>query len=153
MARLVTKFGYLKEGDSRGGYVKYIATREGVEKLDESLRGRPATIKQREFIQKLLEDFPDAKELLEYEDYLKSPTLGSASDFITQAVEFHAGDLMNRSGYLHYQGENRRPWAARNRSLGNQGRDKENIRPRSLRATAVAARQKSAQRAGNCGGL
>ena len=60
MARLVTKFGYLKEGDSRGGYVKYIATREGVEKLDESLRGRPATIKQREFIQKLLEDFPDA---------------------------------------------------------------------------------------------
>lgn len=105
MARLVTKFGYLKEGDSRGGYVKYIATREGVEKLDESLRERPATIKQREFIQKLLEDFPDAKELLEYEDYLKSPTLGSASDFITQAVEFHAGDLMNRSGYLHYIGK------------------------------------------------
>ena len=105
MARLVTKFGYLKEGDSRGGYVKYIATREGVEKLDESLRGRPATIKQREFIQKLLEDFPDAKELLEYEGYLKSPTLGSASDFITQAVEFHAGDLMNRSGYLHYIGK------------------------------------------------
>ena len=66
MAQLVTKFGYLKEG-APGRLCEYIATREGVEKLDESLRGRPATIKQREFIQKLLEDFPDAKELLEYE--------------------------------------------------------------------------------------
>ncbi len=38
MPRLVTKFGYLKQGKrkSPGGYARYIATREGVEKLTDS---------------------------------------------------------------------------------------------------------------------
>ena len=58
MAQIIAKFGYLK-GKSRGGYAKYIATREGVEKLDESLRGCPVTQSQQEFINKLLEDFPE----------------------------------------------------------------------------------------------
>ena len=49
MAQIIAKFGYLK-GKSRGGYAKYIATREGVEKLDESLRDRPVTQSQQEFI-------------------------------------------------------------------------------------------------------
>ena len=104
MAQLGTKFGYLKSGKSRGGYAKYIATREGVEKLDESLRGCPVTQSQQEFIQKLLKDFPDSKDLLEYEDYQKSPTLGSASEFISQAIELHMGELSGRSGYLKYMG-------------------------------------------------
>ena len=90
MAQIIAKFGYLK-GKSRGGYAKYIATREGVEKLDESLRDRPVTQSQQEFINKLLEDFPDSKELWEYEDYKKSPTLGSASEFISAALELHMG--------------------------------------------------------------
>ena len=104
MAQFGTKFGYLKAEKSRGGYAKYIATREGVEKLDESLRNRPVTQSQQEFIQKLLEDFPDTKELWEYEDYQKSPTLGSASEFISQAIEQHMGELSGRSGYLKYMG-------------------------------------------------
>ena len=103
MAQIIAKFGYLK-GKSRGGYAKYIATREGVEKLDESLRDRPVTQSQQEFIQKLLEDFPDSKELWEYEDYKKSPTLGSASEFVSAALELHMGELSGRSGYLKYIG-------------------------------------------------
>lgn len=43
---------------SRGGYVKYIATREGVEKLDDSQKFAPVTAKQRQLIQCLLKDFP-----------------------------------------------------------------------------------------------
>lgn len=103
MAKIIAKFGYLK-GGSRGGYAKYIATREGVEKLNDSLRDLPVTQNQQEFIQKLLVDFPDSKDLLEYEDYQKSPTLGSTSEFISAAVELHAGEVMNRSGYLKYIG-------------------------------------------------
>ena len=103
MAKIIAKFGYLK-GKSRGGYAKYIATREGVEKVDESLRDRPVTQSQQEFIQKLLKDFPDSKDLLEYEDYQKSPTLGSASEFISAALELHMGELSGRSGYLKYMG-------------------------------------------------
>lgn len=103
MAKIIAKFGYLK-GKSRGGYTKYIATREGVEKLNESLRNLPVTQGQQEFIQKLLMEFPDSKDLLEYEDYQKSPTLGSASEFISAALELHMGELSGRSGYLKYMG-------------------------------------------------
>ncbi len=52
--------------------MKYIATREGVEKLTGN---GPVTNSQQELIQKLLHDFPDAAELFEYEDYRKTPTL------------------------------------------------------------------------------
>lgn len=43
--------------------MKYIATREGVEKLTGN---GPVTKGQQELIQKLLHDFPDAVELFEY---------------------------------------------------------------------------------------
>ena len=38
MPRLVTKFGYLKQGKGKspGGYARYISTREGVEKISET---------------------------------------------------------------------------------------------------------------------
>lgn len=83
MAKLVQKSGYI-QSDKAGGYMKYIATREGVEKLSGN---GPVTKGQRELIQKLLHDFPDAAELFEYEDYCKTPTLGTASAFITMALD------------------------------------------------------------------
>ena len=36
MAKLITKFKYIKPGNGAGSYLKYIATREGVEKIDDS---------------------------------------------------------------------------------------------------------------------
>ena len=73
MARLIVKSPYIKcgAGQNAGGYLKYIATRERVEIIPD---GRPPTRKQEQLIQKLVKDFPDTKELLEYEDYLSHPT-------------------------------------------------------------------------------
>ena len=89
MAKLVQKSGYIKSGKA-GGYMRYIATREGVEKL----AGNGAVTKgQRELIQKLLTDFPDAVELFEYEDYCKTPTLGTASAFITMALDANLHEI------------------------------------------------------------
>ena len=44
MAKLVTKFKYLKPNRkvSADGYAKYIATREGVEKIDDTKKFAPA---------------------------------------------------------------------------------------------------------------
>lgn len=55
MAKLVTKFKYLKPNRkvSAGGYAKYIATREGVEKIDSSQKFASATEKQKNLIEKL----------------------------------------------------------------------------------------------------
>lgn len=104
MANLVTKFGYLKPGarQGRGGYVKYIATRDGVEKLDDSQRLAPATAKQRQFIEELLRDFPDCKEMLEYEDYASRQTIGAASDFISRALEDNAHKILDSKTYADY---------------------------------------------------
>ena len=98
MAKLVQKSGYIKSGKA-GRYMKYIATREGVEKL----AGNGSVTKgQRELIQKLLHDFPDAEELFEYEDYRKTPTLGTASAFITMALDANLHEIDSESGYMQY---------------------------------------------------
>ena len=89
MAKIVTKFKYLKPGKKRspGGYAKYIATREGVEKIDDSKRYSPATVKQHELIDKLLKDFPDSADSLEYQDYLAKKTIDAAYEFISRTIE------------------------------------------------------------------
>lgn len=104
MARLITKFKYLKPEDRKnlGGYAEYIATREGVEKIDESRKFTPATDKQRKLIQKIISDFPDSKSSLEYEDYLKEKTVGTASEFITRMVEENADEMMHTKTYADY---------------------------------------------------
>ena len=78
MARLIQKSGYIKNGKA-SGYMEYVATRDGVEIIQST---EPATKKQKQFIKRLLKDFPDAKELFEYSDYLQTPNRGTASAFI-----------------------------------------------------------------------
>ena len=58
--------------------------------------------KQKAYIQRLLRAFPDARELLEYEDYLKNQTQESASEFIRQAREDFAVPMSQRENYLDY---------------------------------------------------
>lgn len=104
MAKLITKFKYLKPSarQSIGGYAKYIATREGVEKVDDTFKTDPPTEKQKKLIEKILRDFPDSNSMLEYEDYLKEPTLGNASEFITRALEDNANEALNAKTYADY---------------------------------------------------
>lgn len=105
MPRLVSKFKYMKPGSggkSVGGYAKYIATREGVEKIDDSQKHAPATVKQEQLIRRILRDFPDAKQSHEYEDYLKEKTVGNASEFITRTLEENMDKVADSKTYADY---------------------------------------------------
>lgn len=103
MSKLVTKFKYMKPNrDSIGNYAKYIATREGVEKIDESYKLMPSSKRQQIVIDEILKDFPDSKDMLEYEDYIKNQTVGTASEFITRALEDNAFESMNTKTYADY---------------------------------------------------
>lgn len=104
MARLVTKFKYLKPNRkvSAGGYAKYIATREGVEKIDDTKKFAPATTKQKNLIEKILKDFPDSKDMFEYVDHLEKQNVGSASDFISRVMEDYAYEISGRKAYADY---------------------------------------------------
>lgn len=104
MARLVTKFKYLKLNRkvSAGGYAKYIATREGVEKIDDTKKFAPATTKQKNLIEKILKDFPDSKDMFEYADYIEKQNQGSVSDFISRVMEDYTYEISGRKAYADY---------------------------------------------------
>ena len=97
---------YLKGGGGSStkmvNRMQYFATRPGVEVLREAPDDLPATKKQQTYIRRLLRSFPEAKELLEYEDYLKKPTQLSASEFIQQARENFVDPMSQRENYLDY---------------------------------------------------
>ena len=115
MARLIIKSPYIKCGGGQGadGYLRYIATRERVEIIPDD---RPPTRKQEQLITKLTKDFPDVKELLEYEDYTAHPTKAHASSLITLALEEHWKQVQQTDGYMKYIAT--RPRAER---LGDHG--------------------------------
>ena len=115
MARLIVKSPYIKCGSGQGadGYMRYIATRERVEIIPDD---RPPTRKQEQLINKLVKDFPDVKELLEYEDYMQKPTKANASSLITLALEEHWKQVQQTDGYMKYIAT--RPRAER---LGDHG--------------------------------
>ena len=103
MARLILKSPYLKPGGTKspGGYLKYIATREGVEMAEDTTRHLPATAEQKKQIAKLLKQYRDCKDSHEYQDYLANPTRGNADAFISSILELH-GDAPQRDVYLKY---------------------------------------------------
>ena len=116
MARLIQKTGFISR-KSAGGYMKYIATREGVEVLN----GKgPATEKQKEIVTKLLKDFPDVRDSFEYEDYKQAPTLHTASALISAALDSHMQNLQSENGYLKYIAT--RPGAEKHGAHGLFGR-------------------------------
>lgn len=103
MARLILKSPYLKPGGKKspGGYLKYIATREGVELAEDTSRHLPATEEQQKHISKLLKQYKDSKDSHEYQDYLANPTRGNADAFINGILELH-GEVPQRDVYLKY---------------------------------------------------
>ena len=103
MARLILKSPYLKPGGTKspGGYLKYIATREGVEMAEDTSRHLPATAEQQKQIAKLVKQHRDCKDSHEYQDYLTNPTRGNADAFISFILELH-GDAPQRDVYLRY---------------------------------------------------
>ena len=104
MARLIVKVKYMKPGKSRdlGKYARYIATREGVQKIDESAKYHKVTTAQKELIAKILKCHPNCRESLEYEDYLKDPTIGKASEFITRVLEDNYENTLDKKTYADY---------------------------------------------------
>lgn len=102
MAKLILYSPYYKATDYKmGKYVRYIATREGVELPKNTKLNLPATKKQKDLIENMLEDFPNCNELLEYKDYLDKPTIENASEFITRVLEANV-QSESMGGYVKY---------------------------------------------------
>ena len=85
-----------------GNYISYIATRDGVEMADSTQKFMEATLVQKKIINKLLIDYPDSKDLYEYQDYLDKPNRGNADELILRIAEAHAELFGDREKYISY---------------------------------------------------
>ena len=107
MPRLIFKCPYIKSGTSAAtahleNYVKYMATRSGVERIDPGCSEWPATLKQKKMVEQILQDFPLSRGMFEYEDYEAAPTRANASEFITRALQDNYDQIAKMDNYLKY---------------------------------------------------
>ena len=109
LSQIIVTSRYLKSGtqkskNKRRNYTKYIATRETVEVRDQNTidRNDNATKNQKELIDDLLSDFPEAKRYLEYEDFKANPTVENASELISTIIERNADVIGNRQNFVGY---------------------------------------------------
>ncbi len=79
-----------------------MATRNGVEKLSKTKANLPRTLKQEDLIQQIIKEFPEAKNLFEYEDYNENKTVEKASEFISIALEQNLDKIGQRKNYVDY---------------------------------------------------
>ena len=109
MSQLIVTSRYLKSGNQknktkRRNYTKYIATRETVEIRSQKFvdRNANATKNQEQLINDLINDFPESKRYLEYEDYEREPTIENAGELISTIVERNADVVGNRHNFVGY---------------------------------------------------
>ena len=109
MSQLIVTSRYLKNGNQknktkRRNYTKYIATRETVEIRSQKFvaRNANATKNQEQLINDLINDFPESKRYLEYEDYEREPTIENAGELISTIVERNADVVGNRQNFVGF---------------------------------------------------
>ena len=98
MPKIIVTSRYMRNTPKRtaGNLVKYMGTREDVEKLPSGINHSPSTVRQQRLIKDILKYDSDAEKYLEYEDYLKETTKSNAAEFIDAFIERNAdriGDI------------------------------------------------------------
>lgn len=107
MPRIILKCPYLKGGRKKtashlSNLVTYMATRSGVEKISKSKANLPSSLKQEDLIRQITQEFPETKNLFEYEDYAQNKTVENASEFISIALEQNIDKIGQRKNYIDY---------------------------------------------------
>jgi len=104
MPRIIVKCRYYASAKSFrdiGGMLRYIATREGVDKLGNNWQSEPVSQAQEDLITKFCEAYSGCKRLQEYGSYTSAKTKGSASEFISAVLENYP-HLLSDKTYLDY---------------------------------------------------
>lgn len=92
MAKIIFTSRYFKnpKRSNVGKLVKYMGTREGVEKLPNGIDNSPATKKQQTLINSITKNYSESKKYLEYKDYENNSTKSNATEFIDTFIERNA---------------------------------------------------------------
>ena len=104
MPRVIVKCRYYNSERSvysAGGYLEYIGTREGVEKLGDAWKTAKATKNQVDFINAIVQKKSAITRTDEYKNFLASQTRGNASELISSIIENNP-ELLSDKTYLDY---------------------------------------------------
>ena len=85
--------------------VKYMGTREGVEKVAEGIDNSPATVRQQRLVQDIIKFDSSAKDYGEYQDYESFPIKSNASEFIDAFIERNADRIGDMDKLVSYMAE------------------------------------------------
>ncbi len=89
MAKIFFTCNYYKNPAkaNTGRLLRYIGTRESVEKLPTGIDHSASTVKQQRLIADIIKSFPHSKEYVEYEKYNNDATKSNATNFINTVIE------------------------------------------------------------------
>ena len=102
MAKIIVSCRFQKSANDMADLIRYMATREGVEKLPSTEKFRIATQSQNDLILSVVKHFPQSKKLLEYEDYYAMPTRENANEFLDAVAERYADRAEELKGLVSY---------------------------------------------------
>ena len=107
MPKIIFTSRYMRnpKSSNAGKLLRYMATRESVEKVAVGIDRSPSTVRQQRLIKNILDTFPETKDYLEYEDYLKESSKTNASEFIEAVIERNIGRLDAVKNLVKYYGE------------------------------------------------
>ena len=89
MAKIFFTSNYYKNPAkaNTGRLLRYIGTRESVEKLPTGIDHSPSTVRQQRLIAEVLKSFPHSREYVEYKNYESDSTKSNATNFINAVIE------------------------------------------------------------------
>ena len=116
MAKIIVSCRYRKNPKALANLVRYIGTREGVEKLHSTNKYEFASKSQMQLVQTVAKKFPASKRFLEYEDYDRFPTKENASEYLDAVAERYADRVDELKTLVRYISE--RPGVER---MGSHG--------------------------------
>ena len=107
MAKIIFTSRYFKnpKRSNVGKLVKYMGTREGVEKLPNGIDNSPATKKQQTLINSITKNYPESKKYLECKDYENNSTKSNATEFIDTFIERNADRAEELKALVSYIAE------------------------------------------------
>ena len=95
MAKIIFTSRYIRNASRAGNLVKYMGTREGVEKLPSGIDHSPSTKKQDDLIASIVKKYPVSSEYPEYVEYQQRKEKAFATEFIDAFVERNSDRIGN----------------------------------------------------------
>ncbi len=106
-SKIIVTSRYMRNTPKRSAtnLVKYMGTREGVERVAHGIDSAPATVRQQRLVQDIIKFDRSAKDYGEYRDYEITPSKSNASEFIGAFIERNADRIGELDKLVSYMAE------------------------------------------------